>query len=120
VDFGGGTLDLSLVRLEGRPSQAQSPAKKPIGFLLKWGEKVLEDSAQRPKLAKVLAKAGQSLGGSDIDHWIVDEFAKTQNIPSTALTVRLAERLKIQLSQQLEATEVFFNDETNSILIAIG
>lgn len=112
VDFGGGTLDLSLVRLEGRPSQAQASAKKPIGFLLKWGEKVLEDSAQRPKLAKVLAKAGQSLGGSDIDHWIVDEFAKTQNIPSTALTVRLAERLKIQLSQQLEATEVFFDDET--------
>jgi molecular chaperone DnaK (HSP70) len=54
VDFGGGTLDLSLVRLEGRPSQAQSPAKKPIGFLLKWGEKVLEDSAQRPKLAQIL------------------------------------------------------------------
>jgi molecular chaperone DnaK (HSP70) len=113
VDFGGGTLDLSLVRLEGsRSSQTKNQAKKPIGFLLKWGEKVLDESTQRPKLAKVLAKAGQNLGGSDIDNWIVDDFANTQDITPTALTIRLAERLKIQLSQQPEATEVYFNDET--------
>ncbi|PSB22853.1 molecular chaperone DnaK [filamentous cyanobacterium CCP1] len=109
VDFGGGTLDLSLVRLEGGRS---AQAKKPIGFLLKWGEKVLDESTQRPKLAKVLAKAGQNLGGSDIDNWIVDDFVKTQNVAPTALTARLAERLKIQLSQQPTATEVYFNDET--------
>jgi molecular chaperone DnaK (HSP70) len=121
VDFGGGTLDLSLVRLEGgrsSPSKRQAEmqtkpqAKKPIGFLLKWGEKVLDESTQRPKLAKVLAKTGQNLGGSDIDNWIVDYFVQTQSITPTALTARLAERLKIQLSQQTEATEVYFNDET--------
>jgi len=109
VDFGGGTLDLSLVKLEGNSS---SQAAKPLGFLLKWGEKVLEDSKQRPKLARVLAKAGQTLGGSDIDNWIVDDFAKSQGIAITPLTLRLAERLKIQLSQQSVATEVYFNDET--------
>ncbi|NJO41173.1 MAG: Hsp70 family protein [Cyanobacteria bacterium CRU_2_1] len=108
VDFGGGTLDLSLVKLEGR-RQAQT---KPIGFLLKWGQKVLEDSTQRPKLARVLAKAGQNLGGADIDNWLIDYFAQTQSIAATPLTLRLAERLKIQLSQQTEATEVYFNDET--------
>ncbi|GAB4386088.1 MAG: Hsp70 family protein [Elainellaceae cyanobacterium] len=108
VDFGGGTLDLSLVRLE----KSQSSAKKPLGFLLKWGQTVLEESAQRPKLAKVLAKAGQNLGGADIDNWLADYFAKTQSLPVTPLTLRLAERLKIQLSQQPEATEIYFNDET--------
>ena len=108
VDFGGGTLDLSLVKLEGSP-QAQV---KPVGFLLKWGKKVLEDSAQRPKLARVLAKAGQNLGGADLDNWLVDYFAKTQGLATSPLTLRLAERLKIQLSQQLEATEIYFNDET--------
>jgi molecular chaperone DnaK (HSP70) len=109
IDFGGGTLDLSLVRLEG---DKRNPDKKPIGFLLKWGQKVLEESAQRPKLARVLAKAGQSLGGADLDNWIVDYFTQTQEIAASPLTLRLAERLKIQLSQQTEATEVYFNDET--------
>jgi molecular chaperone DnaK (HSP70) len=108
IDFGGGTLDLSLVRLEG----GSQPSTKPVGFLLKWGQRVLEDSAQRPKLARVLAKAGQNLGGSDIDQWLVEHFATTQGLTSSALTLRLAERLKIQLSQQQTATEVYFNDET--------
>lgn len=109
VDFGGGTLDLSLVRLEG---DKRNPEKKPLGFLLKFGQKVLEESGQRPKLARVLAKAGQNLGGSDIDNWIVDHFTQTQELACTPLTLRLAERLKIQLSQQTEATEVYFDDKT--------
>jgi molecular chaperone DnaK (HSP70) len=108
IDFGGGTLDLSLVRLESS-SRTQT---KPLGFLLKWGQKVLEDSNQRPQLARVLAKAGQTLGGADIDQWLVDYFGQTQGLAKTALTLRLAERLKIQLSQQTEATEIYFNDET--------
>lgn len=108
VDFGGGTLDLSLVRLEGG-KQAQT---RPVGFLLKWGQRVLEESAQRPKLARVLAKAGQNLGGADIDQWLVEYFAQTQGLSVSSLTLRLSERLKIQLSQQTEANEVYFNDET--------
>jgi molecular chaperone DnaK (HSP70) len=108
VDFGGGTLDLSLVQLE---KSAQSGVK-PLGYLLKWGNKTMEQSSQRPKIARVLAKAGQNLGGSDIDHWVLDYFAAAQGLASTPLTLRLAERLKIQLSQQTEATEAYFNDET--------
>jgi molecular chaperone DnaK (HSP70) len=108
IDFGGGTLDLSLVRIEG-DRQAKT---KPVGFLLKWGQRVLEESTQRPKLARVLAKAGQTLGGADIDQWLVEHFVTTQGLTSTPLTLRLAERLKIALSQQPEATEVYFNDET--------
>ena len=109
VDFGGGTLDLSLVQL----SKDIQAGKKPLGFILKWGQKSLaENSAQRPKTARVLAKAGQNLGGTDIDNWLVDYFATTQGLKATPLTTRLAERLKIQLSLQTAASEVYFNDET--------
>ncbi len=109
IDFGGGTLDLSLVRLDAGAKAGNNPP----GFLLKWGKKSLaEKSGQKVKTARVLAKAGQNLGGSDIDHWIVDSFAATQGLVISPLTTRLAERLKIQLSSQLQASEVYFNDET--------
>ncbi|MGB3509381.1 MAG: Hsp70 family protein [Microcoleaceae cyanobacterium] len=107
IDFGGGTLDLSLVRLDS------SAKKQPLGFILKWGEKLLSESSnQKAKTARVLAKSGQNLGGSDIDNWLVDYFAQNQGIEKTPLTNRLAEKLKIQLSLQQQATEVFFDDET--------
>jgi molecular chaperone DnaK (HSP70) len=107
IDFGGGTLDLSLVRLDN------SAGKKPLGFILKWGEKLLaESSGQKSKTARVLAKAGQNLGGSDIDNWLVDYFSQSQGLAKSPLTTRLAERLKIQLSLQNKATEVYFNDQT--------
>ncbi|BAY46505.1 heat shock protein Hsp70 [Scytonema sp. HK-05] len=109
IDFGGGTLDLSLVRLDKSVQSTQ----KPLGFLLKWGNKSLaEDSKQKVKTARVLAKAGQNLGGTDIDNWLVDYFAKTQGLVASPLTTRLAERVKIQLSSQTQASEVYFNDET--------
>lgn len=109
IDFGGGTLDLSLVQLNW---QGQSKTK-PLGFILKWGDKNLaQNSSQRAKTVRVLAKAGQNLGGSDIDNWLVDYFATTQGLVQTPLTTRLAERLKIQLSLQQRGSEVYFNDET--------
>jgi molecular chaperone DnaK (HSP70) len=107
VDFGGGTLDLSLVRLEKSPGGA-----KPLGLLLKWGQKTLAESGQKSKTARVLAKAGQNLGGADIDNWLADHFAAESGVPVSALTLRLAERLKIQLSEQTDASEAYFNDET--------
>ena len=106
VDFGGGTIDLSLIQLSENISQNQ-------GFILKWGQKILgENVAQKKQTARVIAKAGQNLGGSDIDNWLVDYFATEQGLAKSALTTRLAERLKIKLSSQTEATEVYFNDET--------
>jgi molecular chaperone DnaK (HSP70) len=109
IDFGGGTLDLSLVQLDKSVQRTQ----KPVGFLLKWGNKSLaEDSKQKVKTARVLAKAGQNLGGTDIDNWLVDYFAKTQGLAISPLTTRLAERIKIQLSTQTQGSEVYFNDET--------
>ncbi len=109
IDAGGGTLDLAVVKLE----TPQTGDRKPLGFLLKWGSKNLaETSSQRPQLARVLAKSGQNLGGADIDDWLAAHFAETQGLPISSLTLRLVERLKIQLSSQEQASEVYFNDET--------
>jgi len=106
VDFGGGTVDLSLVQLSPAANQTR-------GYILKWGKKMLgENSAQQKNTARVVAKAGANLGGADIDNWLVDYFASTQELPKSALTTRLAERLKIKLSEAKEAKEVYFNDET--------
>lgn len=89
VDFGGGTLDLSLVKLAEK--------SLPRGFKLNWNRIWGDNSSQKPT-ARVLAKVGQNLGGSDIDNWLVDYFHNTQGLPKSSLVTRLAERLKIQLS----------------------
>lgn len=107
VDFGGGTIDFSLVELD------LGKSKKTQGFILKSGDKLLgENSAQKTKLAKVIAKTGTNLGGCDLDNWILDYFHTISGIVKSSLTARLAERLKIQLSSQQTAQEVFFNDRT--------
>jgi len=109
IDFGGGTLDLSLVQLD----RGIQKNRKPLGFILKWGEQSFaENSGQKVQTAKVLAKSGQDLGGTDIDNWLVDYFHKTQNLPKNTLVTDLAERLKIQLSQMPQASEVYFNEMT--------
>ncbi|NET34919.1 MAG: Hsp70 family protein [Cyanothece sp. SIO1E1] len=109
IDFGGGTFDLALVQLaQGHPQK-----RRPQGFILKWGEKLLAENSKQPtRTARVLAKAGQNLGGADIDHWLIDYFTANYSLNATPLTLRLAERLKIQLSSQNQASEVYFNDET--------
>ena len=71
-----------------------------------------ENSAQKKNTARVIAKTGANLGGADIDNWLVDYFTRTQQLPKSSLTTRLAERLKIKLSEKEKATEVYFNDET--------
>ena len=106
IDFGGGTVDFSLVQLSSASLQTR-------GYILKWGKKMLgKNSAQKKNTARVIAKVGANLGGADIDNWLVDYFANTQQLPKSSLTTRLAERLKIKLSDTVEATEVYFNDET--------
>jgi molecular chaperone DnaK (HSP70) len=106
IDFGGGTIDFSLVQI------STSNSAKPVGFLLKFGGKALTASTQKPQVAKVLAKAGQNLGGTDIDGWIAAYIAAKQGLRVTPLIMRLAEKLKIQLSLQTTATEAFFDDKT--------
>lgn len=108
VDFGGGTLDLSLIQ----PTFAK---EKPTGFFLKWGNQSRDRTAENrtaPKTVRVLAKAGENLGGADIDRWLAEHFAETQSLPMTALTLRLVEKLKIALSSASVAEEAYFDEET--------
>lgn len=55
VDFGGGTLDLALVRIDARH--------------MEQGQ------------CDVLAKEGRSVGGNDIDRWIVELFCEEMEYP---------------------------------------
>jgi molecular chaperone DnaK (HSP70) len=117
VDFGGGTLDLSLVKLSSaQVESAANQPKSPLGFLLKWGDRIVKNPStsnnQSSQTAKVLAKTGQNLGGIDIDNWILDYFCSTLGLPKNSLVNRLTERVKIALSNHQSATEVYFNDET--------
>ena len=106
-DFGGGTLDISLVRLpliDERGGVLISPggstASMNIGVV---GAGQVE--------ARVVAKAGRILGGDDIDYWLTDEVLvrnglSRQEISSSVVRLKLAvEEAKIQLSD-LEQAEV--------------
>ena len=108
VDFGGGTLDFSLI-------QPTFIKEKPTGFFLKWGNQSRSPQSENqlsPKTVRVLAKAGENLGGADIDRWLAEDFANTQALPLTPLTLRLVEKLKIALSSSQTAQEAYFDEET--------
>ncbi|MEG4170754.1 MULTISPECIES: Hsp70 family protein [unclassified Microcoleus] len=123
VDFGGGTLDLSLVRTALTP---------PLPPLTKEGRNLASPLSNAgtnlaPPLTKgglggvraeVLAKSDAYVGGEDIDIWIVEDYLR--QIGSSRAEVgpigwqnllEIAEKLKIQLSQVNEAKESWFDDE---------
>jgi molecular chaperone DnaK (HSP70) len=91
-DFGGGTLDLSLVQLP----ESREKTGGILGRLLKRG------SGQN--YAKVIAKAGRVMGGSDIDQWIVADVLKRTGVTTKDLGVNYttlltnSENAKIALS----------------------
>jgi molecular chaperone DnaK (HSP70) len=100
-DFGGGTLDLSLVQLpENR--------EKTGGFL----HKLLKGGSTQ-HAAKVIAKAGRIIGGSDIDQWLVTEVLKRTQVSTKELgsdyPILLArcEQAKIALSTVEQASIQF-------------
>lgn len=96
VDVGGSTIDLSLVALEGGEGRAA-----PLAQLLRFGGRSLNNSRQALRCAKVLGKAGITLGGRDLDRWIVDDLCKDESLANatpTAALLNAAERLKCRLS----------------------
>lgn len=98
IDFGGGTLDLSLVRL---PESREQTGKVLFSSLKEQGG----------EKARVIAKAGVALGGSDIDQWLVQEILRREKLSLEALGAGYAELLsacekaKIALSNA-EATQI--------------
>ncbi|MEB3304395.1 MAG: Hsp70 family protein [Cyanobacteriota bacterium] len=99
VDFGGGTLDLSLVALEGGEGRSA-----PVAQLLRFAGRDLLQSGQRLRTAKVLGKAGVPLGGRDLDRWIAEALCPGH--PPSGELLAAAESLKCTLSAQEEAYHV--------------
>ncbi|MFQ3679504.1 MAG: Hsp70 family protein [Pseudanabaenaceae cyanobacterium] len=93
VDWGGGTLDVSLVRL-------------PRALPEQWGIYRQETEVAAERRAEVLAKTGRSLGGEDVTDWLRDEYLATLPPPVRASLSKEAlhrlrgswEHLKIQLT----------------------
>jgi molecular chaperone DnaK (HSP70) len=108
IDFGGGTLDLSLVRTPGNEEIAS------------WGSYVGETDSYRETgttQVEVIAKTGQTLGGVDIDRWLLEDYLASHNSihpePSSQnFLLSLMERIKVTLSTAEFASEVFFDPET--------
>lgn len=95
VDFGGGTLDLSLVR-----TLAPQP-----------GDPTLK--------AEVIAKSDAYVGGLDIDTWIAEYLLEQLGLTRAQIgslgwlnLLEGAEQLKITLSSQSEAVGSWFDDDT--------
>jgi molecular chaperone DnaK (HSP70) len=103
-DFGGGTLDLSLVQLP-------EDSEKAGGFL----NRLLKTNTNQ-HAAKVIAKAGRIIGGSDIDQWLLLWVLKQAGITAKDLgkgyanLLTLCEAAKIELST-LEETTIDFEAE---------
>jgi len=98
VDFGGGTLDLSLVKTGALPTTKKTG---------------------KPRLkGEVLAKSDAYIGGIDIDNWIAENYlyktgSTREEIGSIGWQniLELSERLKIALCRKEEAKESWFDDE---------
>ncbi len=95
IDFGGGTLDLSLVRTTSITAEQQSIK------------------------AEVIAKSDAFVGGIDIDTWIVERYllksgSRREEVGEIGFMnlLEVAERLKIRLSNAQSAKEAWFDDET--------
>jgi len=101
-DFGGGTLDLSLVQLPEKREKTGGI----LNLLLKGG------STQHA--AKVVAKAGRIIGGSDIDQWLLADILQRTGLQPKDLSNDYAslltqcEQAKILLSSE-ESTTITFD-----------
>jgi len=89
IDFGGGTLDVSIVKL----------TRKGMDFTV-----------------KVIGKAGTNLGGSDIDDWLLEDFITNQGMTESLIhysqndsLLKAIESLKIGLCNNGKADISFFD-----------
>jgi molecular chaperone DnaK (HSP70) len=111
-DFGGGTLDVSLVRMP--------MADEGSGVLLEPGKPHggRHSRAGEEAEARVVAKAGRVLGGDDVDHWLLDEILERNGVNRSAVgdvytQLKLAaEAAKIRLSEHESAEVSVFDPDT--------
>ena len=109
LDFGGSTIDMSIVALEGGEGQAS-----PIAQLVRFDGNNLEGkSTQVLRTAKVLGKSGLRLGGKDIDRWIFHHLLPEENPTNSIL--RKAEELKCELSNTNIKETLVITKKANNI-----
>ena len=109
LDFGGSTIDMSIVALEGGEGQAS-----PIAQLVRFDGNNLEGkSTQVLRTAKVLGKSGLRLGGKDIDRWIFHHLLPEENPTNSML--RKAEELKCELSNTNIKETLVITKKANNI-----
>lgn len=114
LDFGGGTLDASLVRMP--------VAEEGGGVVLEEGRQSTgtrrggyADEAE----ARVVAKAGRVLGGDDVDHWLLDDLLARNNVSRSDVgdayaRLKLAcEAAKIHLSSHETAEISVFDPDSH-------
>ncbi len=107
IDFGGGTLDLSLVRLPKSDN------------VTKWGEQIGVNRGEWTEYkAEAIAKTGYTLGGEDIDQWLIEDYLEGREdesgLPNLSILKFFMERIKIRLSEVETASEIFFDIITQS------
>ena len=110
IDFGGGTLDLSLVRLPKSDN------------VVKWGDQIGVNRSQWTEhKAEAIAKTGYTLGGEDIDQWLVQDYLDSREdidnchgLRNSSILKLLMEKIKIQLSETETASAIFFDVNTQS------
>lgn len=103
-DFGGGTLDISLVELP--------ESREKTGGILNF----LRRHSSASHTARVIAKAGRIIGGSDVDQWMVTDVLHKTGVTIKALGSNYArlltrcEQAKITLSSSENVTIEFEAD----------
>lgn len=133
VDFGGGTLDVSLVRMpiaeegEGVVLEGARRAASGNGFggrtaaggrRATGGRGMVGSPSGGEVEARVVAKAGRVLGGDDVDHWLLDELlersgASRSEVGNAYAQLKLAcEAAKIRLSDHESAEVSVFDPDT--------
>jgi len=112
IDFGGGSLDLSLVRLPEDRDRAGTNLH------------AVAKSTDGAK-ARVIAKAGVNLGGSDIDQWLLQEVLRRAELSPESLgsgypaLLSACEQAKIALSTLSETTLQFVAGEGEPIFLPL-
>ena len=109
IDFGGGTLDLSLVRLPKSENVA------------KWGEQIGVNRTEWTEYkAQAIAKTGYTVGGEDIDQWLIQDYLESleslesHELDDLSILKFLMERIKIKLSDVESTSEILFDSTTQS------
>lgn len=81
-DFGGGTLDVSVILIEDQPAQAAR------------GRSILD------RRCRVLGKAGADFGGSTLDGWLFQEILRRHDRRDTDENIRQVSRVLLAACEQ--------------------